>query len=371
MLPWSKTDLPMKGIPDIRSRGLFRFSEINPFHSIGNSPLLDKQACLWFAYARQALKFGLEALDIGRWDKILVPAYICNVIESPLVSLGIKPTYYEINADLSPNFADIERRLDRKTKALLYVNYFGYPAPFEKIRAFCKSHDLFYIEDNAHGFLSMEKVRCLGTIGDISITSIRKSVPLIHGALLYISPNCRLNIFGKQGFKFGRKENSLKYLSQYLRRSVMKLNVFPVNQIKKKSLTDTRATWGNSANIQPDPFMDVRLNRYVPTVVRLLNYDRLYRNKMRNFERIIKFLDVQDFFRGRLLIGETSHGNLPLQVPFLLEEKNRDKGELLTHLKTNGIEASYWPDLPQEVVDNRKKYPVANYLKDNIIHFSI
>jgi dTDP-4-amino-4,6-dideoxygalactose transaminase len=49
------------------------------------------------------------------------------------------------------------------------------------------SHEIYYIEDNAHGFLSTTASRPLGTFGDIAIFSQRKTVALPNGGALVIN----------------------------------------------------------------------------------------------------------------------------------------------------------------------------------------
>ena len=86
---------------------------------------------------------------------------------------------------------------------------------------------------------------------------------------------------------------------------------------------------------------------------------------------VINFLNAQTLIIGRLLIPEIPEGSLPLQIPYLLGGNKAEKTVLLRCLRMAGVEVSYWPDLPQVVLGNREEYPVANYLKENVIHFAI
>ena len=67
------------------------------------------------------------------------------------------------------------------------VNYFGFPQPFEEIRKFCKENNLNFIEDNAHGFLSCLNGKPLGSFGDVSVVSFRKTLSTFNGAALVIN----------------------------------------------------------------------------------------------------------------------------------------------------------------------------------------
>ena len=72
-----------------------------------------------------------------------------------------------------------------KAKAVLAVDYFGFPqdlAPFER---YCSSSGAVLIEDNAHGLFSCDgERRPLGARGHIGIFSLRKTLPAANGAAL-------------------------------------------------------------------------------------------------------------------------------------------------------------------------------------------
>jgi hypothetical protein len=113
-----------------------------------------------------------------------MPKLICSSVVAPLNALGIKARYYDVDENLQPRLDTAT--IDMRTKAILGINYFGFPHDAESIADFCARHGLYYIEDNAHGFLSSTS-RPLGTFGDIAIFSQRKTIPLPNGAALLIN----------------------------------------------------------------------------------------------------------------------------------------------------------------------------------------
>ena len=52
----------------------------------------------------------------------------------------------------------------------MMVHYFGQPQQIELFKSFCIDHNLFLIEDNAHGFGGKYNGKDLGTFGDIGIS---------------------------------------------------------------------------------------------------------------------------------------------------------------------------------------------------------
>lgn len=356
--------------PEIQRYEQFHWGEINPFKRIGSEDFFNDHT-LWFAYGRQALHYGLSVLGLTVGDTVLVPEYICSVVESSFAKGGINITYYRIKEDLSPDFVDIEKRIDKRTKALLTVNYFGFPGPIQEIKEFCAAHSLFFIEDNAHGFLNKTKGQWLGTFGDIGFTCPRKTVPLIHGAILYVNPTLgkRVSPPERKGYKVSK--SSLKFFIYYLSRVLLHMPVSPFPQIRSHLRRKKVSLWGNALHDLPDKFMEIRLNLLVPVIIKLLNYQKVYKNKMEKYERVTAFLREQTLFSGELFFKDIPEEIIPLQIPFLLNHGEKDKSELLTVLNQNGVGAFYWPDLPQRVFSQPDRYPMANYLKNNLLHFPV
>ncbi|MGA3086704.1 MAG: DegT/DnrJ/EryC1/StrS family aminotransferase [Thermodesulfobacteriota bacterium] len=357
-------------MPEIPRYEQFHWGEINLFRRFRDRDLFNDHT-LWFAYGRQALRHGLKILGISAGDKVLVPDYICNVIESAFLALKIEISYYAVQEDLTPDFEDINKKIDSRTKALLAVNYYGLPAPIEAIKTFCAAHRLFYIEDNAQGFFGKKNDQRLGTFGDIGFTSVRKSIPMIHGAILNINPELGVPIIPPAQREFKVLKSSTKYFIYYMMQYLLNSKLPPFSQIRRHQRKKKMTLWENAIQEQPDRFLDIRLNSVVPVLVTFLNYQKMIENKRKKYERILTFLKEQSLFAGEIFTKDFLPEMVPFQIPFLVRDKKIDKGELLTVLNQNGVEAFYWPDLPHTVVDDPDLYPAANYLKNNLIHFPV
>jgi perosamine synthetase len=138
--------------------------------------------------ARNAIYHGLAALGIRPGENILVPAFHCRAAVDPITAYGGEIKFYDVNVDLSPNFKDIEQKIDGKSRGILVIQYFGFPQPVQRWQEFCKQHGLYLIEDCAHVLTGRtpDGVR-LGQAGDISVFSWRKFLPMYDGAHLVIN----------------------------------------------------------------------------------------------------------------------------------------------------------------------------------------
>jgi dTDP-4-amino-4,6-dideoxygalactose transaminase len=128
--------------------------------------------CFTFGTGRMALYAILDALDIGKDDEVILPAFTCEVVVHALLYRGIKPVY----ADIEPftfniDASKIEPLITPKTKAIIAQHTFGISCDMDSILDIAKRHNLFVIEDCAIALGSTYKGRHVGTFGDAAIFS--------------------------------------------------------------------------------------------------------------------------------------------------------------------------------------------------------
>jgi len=138
----------------------------------------------YFRLGRHALLAALNILQMRPGDVVLVPAFICRDLLAPIHALSAIPVFYEVDRTMRPvNLPNIEG-----VRALLAVNYFGFPQDLTPFRLYCKQHDAALIEDNAHGYFSSDETGLLlGSRGDLGIFSMRKTFALPDGAMLMVN----------------------------------------------------------------------------------------------------------------------------------------------------------------------------------------
>jgi len=138
----------------------------------------------FFSLGRHALTEALRAAGIHAGDKVLLPEFICRDVLASLAVVGADVVWYPVGADLRPAGA---AETWSTARAVVAVNYFGFPQPLELFCAYAARTGAVLIEDNAHGFLSRDEAgRWLGTRGDAGVFSLRKTLPLADGAVLLV-----------------------------------------------------------------------------------------------------------------------------------------------------------------------------------------
>ena len=132
---------------------------------------------------RIALALALQAIGLRPGDRVLVPAYHSLSMIPPIVATGAQPVFYRIHGDTAIDLEDVAGKL-QGARAMIAVNYFGFPQDLATVRAFCDRHSIAMIEDCAHSFFGASGGRPLGSFGDYAIGSSMKFLPTYEGGCL-------------------------------------------------------------------------------------------------------------------------------------------------------------------------------------------
>src|SRR5207253_1850193 len=93
---------------------------------------------------------ALRALDVGPGDEILIPAMTFIATAEPVVQLGARPIFVDIDPrtyNMDPR--SLEAKVSGRSKAIVVVHLYGQPADLDAISDIAKAHRLPLIEDMA------------------------------------------------------------------------------------------------------------------------------------------------------------------------------------------------------------------------------
>ena len=135
-----------------------------------------------------ALHLALASLGIGLGDEVIVPSMTFVATSNAILYTGARPVFADIVSPKRPLLDpdEIERKITKRTKAVMVMHYAGYPCSMEKIRSAARKHGLYIIEDAAHAVGSFHGGRMCGTIGDVGCFSFfaNKNLPVGEGGML-------------------------------------------------------------------------------------------------------------------------------------------------------------------------------------------
>ncbi len=148
-----------------------------------------------FNSGRSALLALLKAFDIGRGDEVIVQAFTCVAVPNSIRWVGATPVFADIDVTYNLDPAGLEKKISKKTKAIIVQHTFGVPAAMDAIVPIVKKHNLLLIEDCAHAlgatYLPAGKVgkgAKVGTQGDAAFFSFGrdKVISSVFGGLATI-----------------------------------------------------------------------------------------------------------------------------------------------------------------------------------------
>ncbi|HKQ29710.1 MAG TPA: DegT/DnrJ/EryC1/StrS family aminotransferase [Burkholderiales bacterium] len=119
------------------------------------------------ANGTDALVLSLRALGVGPGDEIITSPFTFFASAEVITLVGAKPVFADIEADsydIDP--ASVRKLVTAKTKAIIPVHLYGYPAKMDELLAIAREHKLTMIEDCAQAFGAEVGGRRVGVMGD-------------------------------------------------------------------------------------------------------------------------------------------------------------------------------------------------------------
>ncbi|GDX95152.1 pleiotropic regulatory protein [Planctomycetia bacterium] len=133
---------------------------------------LDVPHAITCASGSDALLLALMALGVGAGDEVILPSYTFFATASAVTRLGAVPIFADIDpATYIADPADVERKISRRTKAIMPVHLFGRTADMDALLPIARKAGLPLVEDAAQSILSTWHGRYSGGLGDVGCFS--------------------------------------------------------------------------------------------------------------------------------------------------------------------------------------------------------
>jgi len=141
-----------------------------------------------------ALHLSFLALGLRKGDEVIVPNITWIATVEPLYWMGIKPIFADIEPDTwCIDSKDIERKITKKTKAIVVVDLYGHIAEMISILKIAKKYNLKIIEDAAEAIGAKYYGKKAGSFGDISVFSFHGAKAMVTGeGGMFLTDNKRI-----------------------------------------------------------------------------------------------------------------------------------------------------------------------------------
>lgn len=315
--------------------------------------------CAFFGYARIALREALRILGFEKENSILMPSYICDVVLPPVSELGVKAEFYRVSLDLCPNVLDIKARISKRTKAILVVNYFGFPQDIS-VKKVAEENDLYVIEDNAHSFLSEKNSRLLGTFGDVGIATLRKTLPVPDGAVLFVNNDTLLGKARVSSEDITARASVWPFI--FIGYHLMPFSIIryklPLN-ISEKTHYLFNSKDHSSAEEDYEK-CKVQMSQISLKIANNLDFNEVKQKRRENYKTWLE--KVNGKRELRVIFKSLPEGVVPQAFPVIVKRPKN----FIEKMTNKGIPVSTWPSLPKEIKSN-SEYFNANFLTKHLV----
>lgn len=137
--------------------------------------------------ATAGLEIMLRWFGVGQGDEVILPAYTYSATANVIIHCGATPVFVDVNADdFNISVSNIEKAITTKTKAIMPVDFGGFPCDYDEINELAVKHQALFkpssknqeilkriliLSDSAHSFGATYKGKKCGSLTDISVFS--------------------------------------------------------------------------------------------------------------------------------------------------------------------------------------------------------
>ena len=133
---------------------------------------LDVKYALGVSSGSSALYLALKACGVKNGDEVITSPLGWIITAQAIKSCGAKPIFVDISDDLNIDPNKIERKINKKTKAIVPMHYAGHICNMKKINLIAKKYKLMIIEDAAQSFGATYDGKKTGTFSNAAAFSM-------------------------------------------------------------------------------------------------------------------------------------------------------------------------------------------------------
>ena len=170
----------------IKSNQLYAAEEVKAFEA-AFAAFVSTRYAVAVGNATQGLHLALAALGIGIGDEVIVTPYTWISSASCILMQNAVPVFCDIESEsLGIDPEKLEACISDRTRAVILVHMFGYPARIHEIKTILDKRGIALIEDASHAHGARARGQAIGSIGEIGVFSLhqRKSLSVGDGGIL-------------------------------------------------------------------------------------------------------------------------------------------------------------------------------------------
>ena len=154
---------------------------------------------LCISFATSGLHMILKWYGIKAGDEVILPAYTYSATANVIIHIGAKPVFVDVKPDdLTINIKEVEKAITSRTKAIIPVDFAGYPVDYNGLNDLVHREDvknlfqaeteiqkklgrILILSDSAHSLGAVYYGKKTGSLTDISVFSFHAVKNLTTG----------------------------------------------------------------------------------------------------------------------------------------------------------------------------------------------
>ena len=281
-----------------------------------------------------AIKLALKTIGVGTGDEVITAANTFVATVGAITEIGAKPVFVDCDNTFCMNVKLLEKKITKKTKAIVPVHFTGYMTNMPKLMTIAKKYKIPVVEDACQSILGSINKKNAGTWGRFGAFSLH--------------PLKNINVWSDGGIITTNNYNDFKKL----------------RLLRNHGLEDRDTVKISGYNSRLDTFQAVVGNWLLPKAKNIAE------KRIKN----AKYYDKELSKISEITIPPRPKNYKIVYHLYIVFAKNRDK--LLKHCLKKGIEAKVHYPIPMYLQNSLKNlkhkrgdFPVTDLHTKKIITF--
>ena len=292
-----------------------------------------------------SLHVALAAAGVGPANDVILPPYTFMATANAILHQSSVLNFADVNPktyNLDPN--DMERRITKKTKAVIPVHMLGQPADMDAIMEVARRHNLVVVEDSAQANGAEYKGRKVGTFGDLGCFSFYLNKHMTTG--------------GEGGMIITHDEKLAKRVRSIANHCRVEVSPYP-------NVPAHNVYWGIGYNYR------MTAPQAAMGLVQLRRLDSFIEKRRRNAEYLTQHLKEIEGIEPSYLRNDVKHVYWAYGALVIQERVGISRDRFAEALLAEGIHAEGYCPIPvhlQDAIKNKVGYGDTHFPFDNPLH---
>ena len=119
-----------------------------------------------------AIKLSLKVLNVSEGDEVITAANTFVATVGAITEVGAKPVFVDCDDTFCMNVDLLEKKISKKTKAIVPVHFTGYMTNMPKLKLIAKKYKIPIVEDACQSILASINKKNAGTWGEFGAFSL-------------------------------------------------------------------------------------------------------------------------------------------------------------------------------------------------------